>query len=345
MDKIGKNLKKIRLLKNLSLKEAGQLLGMSATAINKYEKGYLIPNSSKVIEFANAYNVNCIDILRVYEEPELKFTSFKKNEKLTEKKLEVLKMVIQEEVAKYLEVIELNSITAQNISLRKYKCSTLEDAEHASNKFREHIKLSSKYPISDLISILENLGILIIELEDKNNYYEGFEGFSEVVNNIPIIVMKENRTDVCKYRYTLAHELAHLLLRIENPQVNEEKLCDRFASSLLMPKEAVINEFGNNRRNISIYELVVFKIEYKVNYKDIITRLKELNIITEYLYKKLSASHIIDEGITFQPEVSHQFKKLVHKLETDDIITINKACELLGTTPNEYNRENNNYRY
>ena len=71
MDKIGKNLKKIRLLKNLSLKEAGQLLGMSATAINKYEKGDIIPNSSKVIEFANAYNVNCIDILRVYEEPEL----------------------------------------------------------------------------------------------------------------------------------------------------------------------------------------------------------------------------------------------------------------------------------
>lgn len=78
MDKIGKNLKKIRLLKNLSLKEAGQLLGMSATVINKYEKGKLIPNSSKVIEFANAYNVNCIDILRVYEEPELKFTAFKK---------------------------------------------------------------------------------------------------------------------------------------------------------------------------------------------------------------------------------------------------------------------------
>ena len=78
MDKIGKNLKKIRLLKNLSLKEAGQLLGMSATTINKYEKGKLIPNSSKVIEFAKAYNVNCIDILRVYEEPELKFTAFKK---------------------------------------------------------------------------------------------------------------------------------------------------------------------------------------------------------------------------------------------------------------------------
>ena len=36
MDEIGKNLKRIRLLKNLSLKEAGNLLNMTATAISKY---------------------------------------------------------------------------------------------------------------------------------------------------------------------------------------------------------------------------------------------------------------------------------------------------------------------
>lgn len=33
MNEIGKNLKKVRLLKNLSLKEAGDLLGMSSTAV------------------------------------------------------------------------------------------------------------------------------------------------------------------------------------------------------------------------------------------------------------------------------------------------------------------------
>ncbi len=38
MKEVGKNLKRIRLLKNLSLKEAGRLLNMSAPAISKYEK-------------------------------------------------------------------------------------------------------------------------------------------------------------------------------------------------------------------------------------------------------------------------------------------------------------------
>ena len=53
MNEIGNNLKRIRLLKNLSLKEAGNLLNMSATAVSKYEKGEIIPDSKKLILFAN----------------------------------------------------------------------------------------------------------------------------------------------------------------------------------------------------------------------------------------------------------------------------------------------------
>ena len=75
MNEIGKNLKKIRLLKNLSLKEAGKLLNMSSTAISKYEKGDIVPNSSKLIEFANAYKVKTIDLIKAYKNPKMEFTS------------------------------------------------------------------------------------------------------------------------------------------------------------------------------------------------------------------------------------------------------------------------------
>ncbi len=43
------------------------------------------------------------------------------------------------------------------------------------------------------------------------------------------------------------------------------------------------------------------------------------------------------------PEISFQFKKIVYKLEADEIISVNKACELLGFTIDEYNSEDNNY--
>lgn len=347
MDGIGKNLKRIRLLKNLSLKDAGNLLNMTATAISKYEKGEILPDSKKLIDFANAYNVKSIELLKVYNVPKMKFTSFRKKKRLTGQNLELLEELIQDEVAKYLEIIEMNNIDTDNIKLKKYSCNNLEDAEKAANDFRNYIKISNKQPISDLINILENLGIIIIQIKNPDNRFDDFDGLSEIVNNIPVIVLLDGIKDGARQRFTIAHELGHLVLNINNDELDEEKLCNRFASALLMPKEAIINEFGYSRGNINFFELTAFKNEFKVSYAAIVYRLKDLNIISEYLYKKLSIflSQRIgkNDPKPIQPETSFQFKKIVYKLEADEIISLNKACELLGVTVDEYNNEDNNY--
>ncbi len=347
MNEIGKNLKRIRLLKNLSLKEAGNLLNMTATAISKYEKGEILPDSKKLIDFANAYNVKSIELLKTYNAPQMKFTSFRKKKRLTGQNLELLEGLIQDEVAKYLEIIEMNNIESNNIKLKKYPCNSIDDAEKAANDFRNYIKISNKQPISDLINILENLLIIIIQIKNPDNRFDDFDGLSEIVNNIPVIILLDGIKDGARQRFTIAHELGHLVLNINSNELDEEKLCNRFASALLMPKEAIINEFGYSRKNINFFELTAFKSEYKVSYAATIYRLKDLNIISEYLYKKLSIflSKRIgkNDPKPIQPEISYQFKKIVYKLEADEIISLNKACELLGVTVDEYNSEDNNY--
>ena len=277
----------------------------------------------------------------------MKFTSFRKKKRLTGQNLKLLEDLIQDEVAKYLEVLEMNNIDINNIKLKEYPCIILEDAEKAADNFRNYIKISNKQPISDLISILENLGIIIIQIKNPDNRFNDFDGLSEIVNNIPVIVLLDNIKDGARQRFTIAHELGHLVLNIKNACLDEEKLCNRFASTLLMPKEAVINEFGYSRSNINFFELIAFKNEFKVSYTAIIYRLKDLNIISEYLYKKLSIflSQRIgkNDPKPIPPEISYQFKKIVYKLEADEIISINKACELLGLTIDEYNNQDNNY--
>ncbi len=348
MNEIGRNLKRIRLLKNLSLKDAGKLLNMSAVAVSKYEKGEIVPNSKKVIEFATAYDVKAVEIIRSYNAPKMKFTSFRKRKRLKGQKLELLEEIIQNEVAKYLEVFLINN-TSENIKFKKYSCNSLEDAEDASIKFRNYFKFSMLHPISDLINTLENLGVVIIQISNLDNRFDDFDGLSEFVEGVPIIVVLDNINDGARQRFTIAHELGHLLLDITGINVDEEKLCNRFASSLLMPKEAVLYEFGPSRKNINFYELVAFKNEYKVSYTAIIYRLKDLKVISEYTYKKLSI--FLNKKIgrcdpnPIEPEESYQFKRLVCKLQSNEIISLNKACELLGVSTYEYNSENNNYGY
>ena len=345
MNEIGKNLKRVRLLNNISLHEAGKLLNMSAPAVSKYEKGEILPNSQKLIEFANAYKVRTIEFLKSYQVPQMKFTSFRKKQRLKGKNLELLQETIQEEVAKYLEVIEMNKLENKS-KIKKYKCDSLEEA---ANKFRNEINISKIQPISDLTNILENLGIIIIYIKNTNNRFDDFDGLSEMVNNVPVIALLDNIKDGARQRFTIAHELGHLVLDINNKELDEEKLCNRFSSSLLMPKEAMINEFGRYRNRISFYELTALKNEYKVSYAAIAYRLKDLKIISDNAYKELSI--FINKNIgkndpkPISPEISYQFKRIVHKLESNDIISISKACELLGETLDDYNNEDNNYRH
>lgn len=349
MKEVGKNLKRIRLLKNLSLKDAGLLLNMSAPAVSKYEKGEIYPNSQKLIEFANAYDVKVLDLLKSYNAPEMKFNAFRKRQRLQGENLELLKEIIQNKVADYLEVIELNALKTSNNKIKKYTCNNDVDAELAAEEFRKNYKLSINQPIPDLINNLENIGIIIIEIDNSDGRFSDFDGLSEVVKDVPLIILINN-IDGERQRFTIAHELGHLILNIKDKNLDEEKMCNKFASSLLMPKEAVMNEFGISRNNISFYELRAFKSEYKVSMAAIVYRLKELNIISEYLYKKINISfsskgYKKHEPDPIEPEKSYQFKRLVHKLEVNNIISLNKACELLGMTVDEYNNEDNNYRY
>ena len=54
MNEIGNNLKRTRLLKKLSLKQAGDLLNMSSNSVAKYEKDDIIPYSQKLIDLSIA---------------------------------------------------------------------------------------------------------------------------------------------------------------------------------------------------------------------------------------------------------------------------------------------------
>ena len=344
MNDIGVNLKRIRLLKDLSLQEAGKLLKMTAPAVSKYESGLIIPNSNKLIDFANAYDVKVTDLLKVHKSPAMKFNSFRKKKKLTGKRLELLKDIIQDKVADYLEVLELSNISSNTIKLKRYSCGNYQDAEIAAEKFRYDYKLSINQPISDLINILENIGIVIIQLDNSNNQFSDFDGLSEIVNGVPVIITLKSKDDGARQRFTISHELGHLILAIDSKELDEEKICNVFAGSLLMPRDSVLKEFGNERSFINNYELFAFKKEYKVSIAATIYRLKELGIISDYLFRNLNMMfRKKDEKYHIIPEESCQFNKLVYKLEANKIITLNKACELMGVSPDEYYEKNYNY--
>ena len=70
----------------------------------------------------------------------------------------------------------------------------------------------------------------------------------------------------------------------------------------------------------------------------IILRIK---IISIYTFKRiLSEINKLDNEENFDKEISYQFKRIVYKLNSTNIIGESKAIELLGVSLDEYYKEN-----
>ncbi len=88
-------------------------------------------------------------------------------------------------------------------------------------------------PIPDLIDVLETNGIRVFMIAaDAENK---FDGLAACVNDMPIVVVGRHWPGD-RQRFTLAHELGHLMLqgRLAN-SIDEEKACNRFAGAFLLP--------------------------------------------------------------------------------------------------------------
>lgn len=330
---IGSNLRRYRLLNNLSLRDVAEMMGLSHTVISKYENNILIPDSKKIIKFSKIYNVQPDNLLKLYAKPDLEFKSFRKLSSLSGRKLELLKEIFGIEISNYIEVINLANYN--NIfKIEKHFIKSLSEVEEFVETFKKGIELSNNQPVTNLINLLENIGIFIIEIKLPKQF-DNLDGLSEIVNDIPFIIIRGDYSDGARKRFTLAHELAHLLLKFDNKieQKEIEKYCNKFASCFLLPKDAMIREFSSKRKKISFAELDSIKKEYKASHAAIIYRLKDLGIISDNYAKKwfinLNRKYGKVDPYPIEPERGNLYKNLVYRLKSENIISESKANELL----------------
>ena len=274
---LGENIKRYRILKGISLRKFGELVGLSQTAIAKYEQNILIPDGEKLIKFAQALDCKVIDLLKDNSNKKALNLNFRKRKSLTGKRLELLKQIINDKVDNYLDVLQLNAI--DSVKIKKYKVSSLSDAEQAAIKFRKDNQINELFPLANLCDIIENLGIAIVIINNDNDLFDGFDGVSEVVNGFPFICMSSD-INYYRQRFTLAHELGHLILQIDD-SLDDEKICNEFASVLLLPRKALLQECGSKRIAITDREYKIIQDEYKVSIKAIIYGLNKYGIVSD----------------------------------------------------------------
>lgn len=311
---------------------------ISKNAISKYEKGLMLPNSSVAILLAKVLSVK-VDYF--FRESNFKFKKFefrKKISKLTKK----TQTSIIEKVSDFVERMSeleflLNETKNFKNPLGKHTISNSSDIEKKTLEVRKKWDLG-KDPILNVVELLEDVGIKMVELDEEEN----FDGISGKVDGVFVIAYNKNFDSVRK-RFTVLHELAHLILNFDSKldKKTKEKLCNNFASAFLMPEEIFEKEFGKKRKNVTKQELIHLKKYFGASIQAIVYRAFNLNLISETkkdnffkvwyrlgYRKKEPGEYKVEESPT-------RFEQLLQRAVAEEIISLNKSSVLANLSVQE----------
>lgn len=177
---------------------------------------------------------------------------------------------------------------SEAIELPEFKFKTFSPEDNSPEEIARKTRYllnAERGPIPSMISLLENNGILVVKTDLFNEKIDGLSTVSEKGNHI---IFLNERMPNDRQRFSLAHELGHILMHFDIPTISEnvEEEADRFASEFLMPKDEIINSL----RNLNFPKLGELKRYWKVSMKALVYRAKRLNVLDEYQYRNYQIS-------------------------------------------------------
>ena len=312
---------------------------VSAQAIGKYERNEMTPSSKVLLALATALGVEP-EFLLSEKEIELEAVDFRKAPAEGARDERSVNAMVLDAAERYLELESIfpdTRITWSAPHFAEFKLTKVEDAEAAAERLRKHLRLGIA-PIESMTELLEDQGIKVIALALPESV-SGSKAYASVVDGERVaMIVVNDRHNGERQRFTLAHELGHLVIDWPAGTGQEhERAADRFAGAFLMAKEMVEKVIGRSRTAITFGELEAVKRVFKVSLAAIVVRLKQLNIITKTFYGELWAV-ILQRGLnqvgapepdSIAQEVPGRARRLALRAVAEGAISESKAAELL----------------
>ena len=328
----------IRQVRELTQEQLAERV--SVEMISKYESGEMMPSSSTLIALSSVLGVDISYFFReisVQLKTQPTFRMSTKSEKLEKKEQQQIIAQTQDALERQLEILEICQSQGEYVvdtGLRRV-VQSYEDIEVLSHDVRAAWNLGLD-PIKNLMEVAESHGFKII-LVDGPMKFEAATFMEEELG--PIISLRRGAPKE-RQRFSLAHELGHYFILEESlgyQSWDAEKMANRFAAALLMPRELLVQDIGPNRKSLNPEELCLLRKKYGASTQAILARMESLGIISHDL-KKLAMESDGENHWSSRPggeaysdtERPRLLRKLVFRAVTEGVISEQKGRELLG---------------
>ena len=340
----GHRLRLARKRAGLSMRSLAEIMDPKVTvqAISKYEAGKMLPSSSVLVGLGKALDVS-LDYLMSSQVEALDGIEFRKHSNASSRDRAKAEAVLIDHLERYLaieHILDLPS-TVDWVEQRRYDCVASEQQiDQRADELRATWNLGMD-PIPSLCDLLEEKRIKVVEADLP----ESINGLSCHVQRdgecVAEAVMVSKQINLERKRFTLAHELAHRIIRSTgNAAIDLEAAMNRFAGALLLPSQCLKEYFGPHRQRITYFEIKQLKHTFGVSAAAVLMRLGQVGILPHSSIKRAFSTFarswrksepdpIVDDHGFASLEKPRRFDRLVLRALGEELISPARASALL----------------
>lgn len=293
--------------RGLTQRQLAERLLIPQSALSKLEHGLSEPQPELVTKFAEELNYPTkLFYEQGYIDPAFSF-QYRKRQALSQKdnsRIQAISNFYKFHIQKLLQSVEVTSPPLPNFTVEEY--GSIESVVDALRK-AWRIPVG---PIGNLTKCIEDAGIFIIHNDFRASLFDGATVMTRGI--APPIIFVDTDVAADRLRFTLAHELGHIIMHSLIPSANIEEEANQFAAELLLPKKQILSSL----RNLSFEKLPDLKRHWKVSMAAIIKRAKDLGTITDRQYRYMwvqmaQAGYRVREPIELPKELPTLLKELI----------------------------------
>ncbi len=265
-----------RQRQGLAQGEAAKRLGIAQVTLSRYENGASLPSEDFLRRASDLYDLP----ESFFCQPDTAFGAPVSVHPMWRKKHDVTAHELDAVVAELnLRAIHIRRLlqAVDHAPKRDIPRFDLEDydgdIERIASIVRAHWLLP-RGPVQNLTACVELAGCIVIHSHLNGS---AISGVTVSVPGMPPIILLSTEQPADRMRFTLAHELGHMVLhRFPSPDMEQE--ANAFASALLMPADEIKIALSGR---IDMRRLAALKPEWRVSMQGLLYRAQSLNLLTK----------------------------------------------------------------
>ena len=191
-------------------------------------------------------------------------------------------------------------------------------------------------PIKNITSLMESSGIIIIPCDFGTTH---MDATSVYLTDMPPLVFINKNIPGDRWRYTLAHELAHLVMHNTPSEMMEDE-ADEFASEFLTPSVELSSQFKRMAK-IRLQDLINLKPYWKVSAQSLLVQADKLGAINSnqkrYLWATISKlGYRLKEPNPIPVEKTQNYQNLIKYYREELCYSIEEMAKKVCLTPSEF---------